>query len=235
MSSLSSLIVQSEVATMRQVEEALARQVIYGGDLVTNLMEVTPIDEQALVALLADSVGLPPAPARELPLPSDELRSLVPADVAIACAALPLSADESTLVVAVAEPLSAESVTRLGGPGAIGGPASGAAAADSPGNRTELWRARGTPSRTVGCAARRETDPDAVGGATRALAEDESAPARSHERVAAELPVSRTLVAFGLCRATDPACRFGRAPGSEHGGPAQRDTSESRSLAVERT
>ena len=39
--SLSSLIVQREIATIREVEEALARQVLYGGDLVTNLFEVT--------------------------------------------------------------------------------------------------------------------------------------------------------------------------------------------------
>lgn len=100
---------------MRQVEEALARQVIYGGDLVTNLMEVTPIDEGALVALLAESIGLPPAPARELTLPSDELKALVPVEVAAACAALPLSSDGTTLVVAVAEPLSAEAISRIAG------------------------------------------------------------------------------------------------------------------------
>ncbi|MGA2448270.1 MAG: hypothetical protein ABTD50_06330 [Polyangiaceae bacterium] len=100
---------------MRQVEEALARQVIYGGDLVTNLMEVTPINEKALVALLAESLGLPPAPTLELPLPSDALRSLVPAEVATACGALPLAADGQTLVVAVADRLTDEAMAQLVG------------------------------------------------------------------------------------------------------------------------
>ena len=66
--SLSSLIVQREVATMRQVEEALARQVIYGGDLATNLMEVARVDEGILTLLIAQSMDLPPAPAGELPI-----------------------------------------------------------------------------------------------------------------------------------------------------------------------
>ena len=52
---------------MRQVEEALARQVIYGGDLVTNLLEVARVDEVVLTGLLAESMRLAPAPAGELP------------------------------------------------------------------------------------------------------------------------------------------------------------------------
>src|ERR1700674_4213179 len=56
--SLSSLIVQREIATIRQVEEALARQVIYGGDLVTNLFEVARVDEATVTEMLAESYGL---------------------------------------------------------------------------------------------------------------------------------------------------------------------------------
>src|SRR5580698_1871267 len=76
--SLSSLIVQRQVATMRQVEEALARQVIYGGDLVTNLLEVALVDESILVELLAVSLHLPRAPARSSRprLPRKRSRSL---------------------------------------------------------------------------------------------------------------------------------------------------------------
>ena len=60
--SLSSLIVQREIATIRQVEEALARQVLYGGDLVTNLLEVAPIEEWRIAVTFADSYGLSAAP-----------------------------------------------------------------------------------------------------------------------------------------------------------------------------
>ena len=88
--SLSSLIVQREVATMRQVEEALARQVIYGGDLVTNLLEVARVDESVLIGLLAESMRIPPGPAGELPAAADAVRLLVPKEVAVERTVVPL-------------------------------------------------------------------------------------------------------------------------------------------------
>lgn len=106
--SLSSLIVQRDVATMRQVEEALARQVIYGGDLVTNLLEVARLDEAVLTPLLAESMHLAPAPFGELPPPSDPVRALVPAEVAVQRAVVPVDVRGETLLLAVVEPLPAD-------------------------------------------------------------------------------------------------------------------------------
>jgi hypothetical protein len=112
--SLSSLIVQREVATMRQVEEALARQVIYGGDFVTNLLEVAKVDEQAVARVLAESVDLPLAPAGELPIPQTSVRSLVPPEMAAQRALVPLVVEDGKLVVAVAEPLPRDVADQLG-------------------------------------------------------------------------------------------------------------------------
>src|SRR3984957_1180692 len=106
--SLSSLIVQREVATMRQVEEALARQVIYGGDLVTNLLEVARIDEGVLTRLLAESMRLPAAPTGELPVPAERVRALVPPEMAAQRSVVPLALDGEKLVLAVAEPMPGE-------------------------------------------------------------------------------------------------------------------------------
>jgi hypothetical protein len=103
--SLSSLIVQREVATMRQVEEALARQVIYGGDLATNLLEVARIDEGLLTRLLAESVQLQAAPTGELPIPQERVRALVPPEMASQQVIAPLSLEGESLVVAVSEPM----------------------------------------------------------------------------------------------------------------------------------
>src|SRR5690606_12393212 len=103
--SLSSLIVQRGIASIREIEEALARQVLYGGDFVTNLLEVSRIEEAALMPVVAESFGLPAVPAGELPkAPADALR-LVAAEVAVERALFPLELGAS-LVVAVAEPLS---------------------------------------------------------------------------------------------------------------------------------
>ena len=111
--SLSSLIVQREVASIRQVEEALARQVLYGGDLVTNLMEVVQLPESVLVPLLAESVGMTAAPIGMLPAPSAEARALVPEDVAARRVVMPLSVDGDRLVLAVSEPLARDDLDEL--------------------------------------------------------------------------------------------------------------------------
>jgi hypothetical protein len=105
--SLSSLIVQREVATMRQVEEALARQVIYGGDLVTNLLEVARVDEGVLTRLLAESMQLPPAPAGELPV-AESMRALIASELASQRSIVPIEVREGRLVLAVAEPIPRE-------------------------------------------------------------------------------------------------------------------------------
>src|ERR1700722_4947751 len=111
--SLSSLIVQREIATIRQVEEALARQVLYGGDLVTNLLEVAKLDEGTLTNLLAESFGLSPATLGPLPAPTEQARALVGPEMATTRAMVPLSIDNGALVIAIAEPLPKETEEEL--------------------------------------------------------------------------------------------------------------------------
>src|SRR5437899_9507229 len=102
--SFSSLIVQRGVATMRQVEEALAHQVIYGADLFTNLLEVASLDERAALDVMADSVGLPPAPPGPLPPVVADLQSIVSGEVAAQRSVVPLERHGHSVVLAVAEP-----------------------------------------------------------------------------------------------------------------------------------
>ena len=111
--SLSSLIVQREIATIRQVEEALARQVLYGGDLVTNLLEVAKLDEPTLTLLLAESFGIQAATLGPLPDPTEKARALMPAELASSRAVVPLATEGSSLVVAVPEPLTPEVLDEL--------------------------------------------------------------------------------------------------------------------------
>jgi hypothetical protein len=103
--SLSSLLVQREVATLREVEEALARQVLYGGDLLLNLFEVSRPDEQKLAAVLAELHALDGAPGGMLPRAADRALALVPPDMARRGVFLPVAVDGDRLSVIVAEPL----------------------------------------------------------------------------------------------------------------------------------
>ena len=111
--SLSSLIVQREIATIRQVEEALARQVLYGGDLVTNLLEVAKLDEATLTILLAESFGMAAATLGPLPVPNERARGMIPEEMATTRAMVPLAIEDGAIVVAVAEPLPKEAEDEL--------------------------------------------------------------------------------------------------------------------------
>jgi HEAT repeat protein len=108
MPTLSSSIVKQNVASVRDVEEALARQAMYGGDLTTNLLELSTVSEERLAQLLADSHQIPPAPFGELPRAPSEVLRLVPRELARRFGLYPLSADADVLRVAVGEPLPGE-------------------------------------------------------------------------------------------------------------------------------
>ena len=107
MPSLSSLIVQRQIATVQEVEQAIARQVIHGGDLVTNLLEVAPSCEAGVNAVLGESVGLPPAPWGRLQAPDSDVLALVPAELCLAHTFFPLRLERGTnLVIATPSPLA---------------------------------------------------------------------------------------------------------------------------------
>lgn len=106
MASLSSLIVQRQVATIVEVEQAIARQVIHGGDLVTNLLEVAPHCEHALTRVLSESLGFPSMPPGRLPAPPNEVLDLVPVETALRAGVFPLRIAGRSLVVATSERLA---------------------------------------------------------------------------------------------------------------------------------
>lgn len=99
---------------MREVEDALARQVLYGGDLLTNLLEITAVDEERLLSLLSQLHGLSPAPAGVLPRATAEALRLLPSDVASRHAVYPLEEQSGALVVCVASPLPEDVESDLG-------------------------------------------------------------------------------------------------------------------------
>jgi hypothetical protein len=106
MPTLSSILVQRGAASMRTVEDAIARQVFHGGDLATNLLELGGVREDVLVPLVAESLGLPPAPVGSLPAPSADVLRRVPGELALRHGIFPLELADRTLVIAVAEPLA---------------------------------------------------------------------------------------------------------------------------------
>ncbi|MEP7120684.1 MAG: hypothetical protein ABJE95_07240 [Byssovorax sp.] len=114
MPTLSSTLVRRGAASMRAVEDAIARQVLHGGDLPTNLLELGAVGEAVLTAILAESAGLDPAPVGRLEAPSPAVLRLIPVDLALRHAIFPIAQPGRVLIVATAEPLSAAVQDDLG-------------------------------------------------------------------------------------------------------------------------
>ncbi len=116
MATVSSLVVKRRLASMRQVEDALARQTLYGGDVVTNLLEVAPppsTDEVALTAALADALEIPPAPVDALRSPDPVAVARMPKAIAEQHGLVPIAMRDGAVLVALAEPLVSATVDEL--------------------------------------------------------------------------------------------------------------------------
>ena len=77
-SKLSSVLVQQGVVPVRKVEEAIQRQVIYGGSLGTNLLEMGALDEAQLLSALSLATGLPSADYGWVLHPDPEAQKVFP-------------------------------------------------------------------------------------------------------------------------------------------------------------
>lgn len=114
MSALTSLLVRDGVVPVRQIEQALQRQVISGGDLETVLLEMDAVPENVLSGYRAAVFEVPAASREAVMNVEPELIALVPADVAIEQRIIPIELDGRRLHVAVHEPLEADELERLG-------------------------------------------------------------------------------------------------------------------------
>jgi hypothetical protein len=105
MTTLSSLVITRQAATIAQVDEALACQVMRGGDLGTCLLELRAMREEALLPLLGEAYALPTVKPGPLPQAPPSLLRTVPQAVAMTYSLYPLNEADGELHVAVVEPL----------------------------------------------------------------------------------------------------------------------------------
>jgi len=106
MPTLSSLLVQRGVSSMQAVEDAIARQVIYGDDLATNVLEVGAAREDDVTRLAAESMAMFPLPTGKITLLDAQVLRLLTGDVAARYGIFPIEKRGADLVVATSEPLS---------------------------------------------------------------------------------------------------------------------------------
>jgi hypothetical protein len=77
MSALTSLLVRDDVVSVRQIEDALERQVLEGGELDTALLELSDVPENVLIAYRAVSFRALPVLREELMAASAAAQSLL--------------------------------------------------------------------------------------------------------------------------------------------------------------
>src|SRR4051812_8185191 len=114
MSALTSLLVRDEVVSVRQIEDAISRQVLEGGELDTALLELDATSENQLNAYCAASFRLPAVARDEVMGVSEATLSLLTKEQAADFRVIPITHDANTLVVATYQALHESSRKELG-------------------------------------------------------------------------------------------------------------------------
>ena len=98
------LLISEGLLSPKQLEEALKAQVIFGGRLGTNLVEMGIVDELDLLRCLSKQLEIPYVPIEQLSSITPDIIKLIPADIAEEYKIVPLSLEKKRLTVAMWDP-----------------------------------------------------------------------------------------------------------------------------------
>lgn len=101
---LGQLLIKAGRITPEQLEEALHNQVLHGGKLGTNLVEMGFIKEQDLALILGHKLGVPFISQDQINAINKEALGCISAEVAEKFTVLPLQLDKKRLSLAMADP-----------------------------------------------------------------------------------------------------------------------------------
>ena len=107
------MLVKAGIITMPQLDEALKQQVIYGGKLGTNLIELGLIDEEALAFFLSEKLGVPYAHPSQFENVPYEVLSLVPQKVVEKHKVFPLEVRKRRLLLVMPDPTDMNLIDEL--------------------------------------------------------------------------------------------------------------------------
>lgn len=111
--SLSQVLIQLALVSEADLEDARARQELFGGHLFEHLLEVCSVAEPDLLRALSQTYELQAAPAGPLPAASALALEAVGAQRASELSVYPLEADAQRLTLAVSEPPPARLLNEL--------------------------------------------------------------------------------------------------------------------------
>jgi hypothetical protein len=111
---LGTLLLRNAVIGLSQLETALRNQVLYGGKLGTNLVDLGFVDVDALAVALGQLAGVPVATRQILDQVTPDMLQLISPELACAVGAIPLGlVAGDALAVAMVDPTSNENLAAL--------------------------------------------------------------------------------------------------------------------------
>lgn len=110
---LGEMLVLAGRITPAQLDEALKSQVIFGGRLGTNLIEMGCIDEEELARVLSEKLRVPRADPDELMNISPSIVDAIPLEVVKQCQAVPLRLENRRLFVVMADPSDLPAIDQI--------------------------------------------------------------------------------------------------------------------------
>ena len=114
MTTLGSLLVQNRIVGVIEIEKALQRQVIVGGDLATNLLELGLVEESALAKHAAAAFGIPPLERSLADAPDEAAVKMMPWAAADEHKVVPMRIDGDKMILAVSSPLPENALAEVG-------------------------------------------------------------------------------------------------------------------------
>jgi len=110
---LGELLVQEGVITPHQLEEALKYQVIFGGKLGTNLIELDFVREDDIAKTLSRMLRVPLVSGEQLQKISEDVIRLIPRDIAEQYQVVPLQLDHRKLTLVMANPSDLKAIDEI--------------------------------------------------------------------------------------------------------------------------
>lgn len=110
---LGQLLLKKKMVTQKQLDKALKYQVIFGGRVGTNLVELGYLDEEALAYALSEQLNVPYAHPKLLLDIEKDVIGLIPRDIAERYVSLPVEIDGKRLKLIMDSPTDIEAIKEI--------------------------------------------------------------------------------------------------------------------------
>lgn len=111
---LGTLLVQTGLITLNELDEALKYQTIFGGKLGTNLIEMGLVEEEDIARLLSRKLNVPYAGSEQLlDIPAGTIK-LIPAEIAVKYKVVPFHQEKMRLHLVMMDPGDLRAVDEIG-------------------------------------------------------------------------------------------------------------------------